>query len=264
VAQRLAVVTGASSGIGRATAMQLAARGWRVVAVARRRDRLEALAGQAAAVGGGEIVVEALDGADADAVAAMAQRVLTRYGTPGAVVNSAGAGVWRWPEDTPPELMEQLLDAPFRSAYHVTFGFLGAMLAAGDGVVVHVGSPASLVAWPSATGYTISRWALRGFHEALVQDLHGTGVHSCHVLFGEVTSEYFVANPDSYGFIPTVGRMIPAITPAEAAEVIVRTLHRPRPLVLHPMVHRLLYASHRVAPGVVRVLARATGRRRPT
>lgn len=262
MAQRLAVVTGASSGIGRATALQLAARGWRVIAVARRRDRLEAVAGEAAAVGGGEVVVEALDGADAEAVVAMAERVQDRYGTPGVIVNSAGAGVWRWPEETPPELMEQLLDAPFRSAYHVTYGFLGAMLAAGEGVVVHVGSPASLVPWPSATGYTISRWALRGFHESLVQDLHGTGVHSCHVLFGEVASEYFVANPGSREFIPTVGRLIPIITPGEAAEVIVRTLHRPRPLVVHPAVHRLMYASYRVAPGVVSALARATGRRR--
>jgi len=116
VAQRLAVVTGASSGIGEATAALLAARGWRVVAVARRRDRLEALAARAAAVGAGEVVVEPLDAADPDAVAAMALRVRQRYGTPGAIVNSAGAGVWRWPEDTPPELMEQLLDAPFRGA----------------------------------------------------------------------------------------------------------------------------------------------------
>jgi len=262
VARRLAVVTGASSGIGRATALQLAARGWRVIAVARRRDRLEAVAAQAAAVGGGQIVVEALDGADAGAVSAMAERVQARYGTPGAIVNSAGAGVWRWPEETPPELMEQLLDAPFRSAYHVTYGFLQAMLVAGEGVVVHVGSPASLVPWPSASGYTISRWALRGFHESLLQDLHGTGLHSCHVLFGEVASDYFVANPDSREHIPTVGRLIPIITPGEAAEVIVRTLHRPRALVVHPPVHRLMYASYRIAPGVVSALARATGRRR--
>ena len=262
MARRLAVVTGASSGIGRATALQLAARGWRVIAVARRRDRLEAVAAQAAAVGGGQIVVEALDGADAGAVAAMAERVQARYGTPGAIVNSAGAGVWRWPEETPPELMEQLLDAPFRSAYHVTYGFLQAMLVAGEGVVVHVGSPASLVPWPSASGYTISRWALRGFHESLLQDLHGTGLHSCHVLFGEVASDYFVANPDSREHIPTVGRLIPIITPGEAAEVIVRTLHRPRALVVHPPVHRLMYASYRIAPGVVSALARATGRRR--
>ncbi len=260
--QRLAVVTGASSGIGRATAVQLAARGWRVVAVARRRDRLEQLAAHAAAVGAGEVVVEALDGADADAVAAMAERVQRRYGTPGAIVNSAGAGVWRWPEDTPPALMEQLLDAPFRTAYHVTYGFLGSMLRAGSGVIVHVGSPASFVPWPSSTGYSISRWALRGLHESLVQDLHGTGVHSCHVLFGRVTSEYFETNPDSWEHAPKLGKLIPAITPSEAAEVVVRTLHRPRRLVLHPRVLQLQFGLLRVAPGLVRTLARATGRQR--
>ena len=262
MAQRLAVVTGASSGIGRATALLLAARGWRVVAVARRADRLEELARQAATIGGGEVVVEPLDGADADAVAAMVTRVQHRYGTPGAIVNSAGAGVWRWPEDTPPELMERLLDAPFRSAYHITHGFLAAMLTAGDGVVVHVGSPASIVPWPSTTGYTISRWALRGFHEALVQDLHGTGVHSCHVLFGRVRSEYFEVNTGSWEHAPWLGKLIPTITAGEAAEVIVRTLHHPRPLVLHTRIQRLQYGLFRIAPGVVRALARRTGRQR--
>jgi uncharacterized protein len=262
VAQRLAVVTGASSGIGRATARQLASEGWLVVAVARRAERLQQLAAEVAAIGAGRVVPHPLDAADADAVAAMAAEVLGRYGTPGAVVNSAGAGVWRWPEDTPPALMEQLLDTPFRAAYHTTHAFLAPMLAAGSGVVVHVGSPASIVAWPSATGYTISRWALRGFHEALVQDLHGTGLYSCHVLFGEVASEYFEVNPDSWEHIPRIGRLIPTITPAEAAEVIVRTLHHPRPLVLHPTTMRLEHALHRLAPGLVRTLARRTGRRR--
>ncbi len=262
MAQRLAVVTGASSGIGEATAALLAARGWRVVAVARRRDRLEALAARAAAVGAGEVVVEPLDAADPDAVAAMALRVRQRYGTPGAIVNSAGAGVWRWPEDTPPELMEQLLDAPFRSAYHVTYGFLDAMLAQRSGVIVHVGSPASLVPWPSATGYTVSRWALRGYHEALVQDLHGTGVHSCHVLFGEVDTAYFEVNPDSREHIPRLGALIRTIPATEAAEVIARTLHRPRPLVVHTRVQQLEYALWRISPGLVSWLARTTGRRR--
>ncbi|MFU8841046.1 MAG: SDR family NAD(P)-dependent oxidoreductase [Nitriliruptoraceae bacterium] len=262
MAQQLAVVTGASSGIGRATARQLASEGWLVVAVARRAERLEQVAGEVAATGAGRVVPHPLDAADPDAVAAMASDVLARFGTPGAIVNSAGAGVWRWPEDTPPALMEQLLDTPFRAAYHTTHAFLAPMLAAGSGVVVHVGSPASIVAWPSATGYTISRWALRGFHEALIQDLHGTGLHSCHVLFGEVASEYFEVNPDSREHIPRLGRLIPTITPAEAAEVIVRTLHHPRPLVLHPTTMRVEHALHRVAPGLVRTLARRTGRRR--
>jgi len=262
VAQRLAVVTGASSGIGAATARILVASGWTVVLVARREDRLREIAARLEAFGAGRCVVEPLDGADPDAVAAMAARVRARLGAPGAIVNSAGAGIWRWPEDTPPAEMERLLDAPYRSAYHVTSAFLPELLAQRAGVIVHVGSPASIVPWPAATGYTVSRWALRGYHEALVQDLHGTGVRSCHVMFSTVTSEYFTTNPDSYAHAPTLGRWIPAITPLEAAEVVVRAIHEPRDEVLHPRVLQGLRVGERFAPGLARRLVRVTGRQR--
>jgi uncharacterized protein len=261
VAQKLAVVTGASSGIGAATAEALGALGWRVVLVARRADRLRAVA-ERVRLAGGDPHVEPLDAGDATAVAEMAERVLARFGVPGAIVNSAGAGEWRWLEATPPEDMERMLDAPFRAAYHVTHAFFAELLAARSGAIVHVGSPASILPWPSSTAYTISRWALRGFHEALRQGLAGTGVHSCHVLFGEVSSEYFVANPDSRQHIPKVGRLIPLSTPAECAEVIVRTLHRPRPVVFHPFMLRLFHWAYLWAPGPSRWVARVTGRRR--
>jgi uncharacterized protein len=261
VAQKLAVVTGASSGIGAATAEALGALGWQVVLVARRAELLEAVA-ERVRMAGGRAHVEALDAGDAAAVAAMAARVRRRFGTPGAIVNSAGAGEWRWFEETPPEDMERMLDAPFRAAYHVTQAFMADLLAVGSGVVVHVGSPASLLPWPSATAYTVSRWALRGLHESLRQDLAGTGVHSCHVVFGEVASGYFTANPDSRQFIPKVAKPIPLSTPAECAEVVVRTLHRPRPTVFHPFVLRLYHWAYQLAPGPSRWAARVTGRRR--
>jgi uncharacterized protein len=261
VAQQLAVVTGASSGIGAATAVGLGALGWRVVLVARRADRLDEVA-QRVRTAGGEAHVEGLDAGDAAAVAAMADRVRERFGTPGAIVNSAGAGEWRWLEETPPEDMERMLDAPFRAAYHVTQAFLADLLAQRSGVLIHVGSPASVLPWPSATAYTVSRWALRGLHEALRQDLAGTGVHTCHVLFGEVTSEYFTANPGSYEHIPKVGKLIPVSTPAECAEVIVRTLHRPRPVVFHPFLLRVFHWANLWLPGPSRWAARVTGRRR--
>ena len=261
MAQRLAVVTGASSGIGAASAEALGALGWRVVLVARRKQRLEEVAERVARFGG-DPVVEPLDAGDAEAVLAMAERVRTRYGTPGVLINSAGAGVWRWLEDTPPEDMERMLDAPFRAAYHLTYSFLADLLAAGSGVVVHVGSPASLLAWPSSVAYACSRWALRGLHESLSQDLVGTGVHSCHVLFGEVSSEYFAANPDSHEHIPWIAAPIPLSTPAECAEVIVRTIHRPRREVFHPPLLRAYAEANRWLPGTSRRLSRVTGRRR--
>jgi uncharacterized protein len=261
MAQKLAVVTGASSGIGAATARALGARGWRVVLVARRAGRLEEVAAEVRAAGG-EPVVEALDASDADAVMAMADRVRTRLGPPGAIVNAAGLGEWRWLEETPPADMERMLDAPYRAAYHVTHAFMADLLARRSGVLVHIGSPASILPWPSTVAYTVSRWALRGLHEALRQDLAGTGVHTCHVMFSEVASEYFEVNPGTREHRPRVGRLIPVTTPAEAAEVVVRTIERPRAVVLHPSTMRVFHWAHSVAPAPVRWIVRITGRRR--
>jgi uncharacterized protein len=258
---RVAVITGASSGIGAATALALARQGWALALVARRADRLAAVAAEVERLGG-RALVAAIDAGDAPAVDAMRERTIARFGVPDAIVNSAGGGRWRWMEDTAATELESMLDAPFRAAWHTTRAFLPDLLAAGRGVIVHVGSPASLAPWPGATGYTTSRWALRGLHEALRQDLAGTGVHSCHLLFGEVTSEYFIANPDSRQHIPRVARIIPVIAPERAAEVIVRTIGRPRAQVFHPRTLRMLAVVDRFAPGLVALLARRTGRQR--
>jgi len=259
----LAVVTGASSGIGAATARLLGAEGWRVVLVARRAERLAAVARDVERAGG-VAIVEALDAADGRAVAAMGARVVAAEGAPRAVVNSAGAGVWRWPEDTADDEMERALDAPYRAAWYVTRAFLPAMLEAGRGALIHVGSPASLVTWPSATAYTAARWALRGLHEALRQDLVGTGVTTSHVLFGEVATEYFDANPGSHDFIPGLGRLAGVIDAERCARRILTTIERPRAQVLDPPLLAVMQVANRIAPPLVRALARWSGRRRPS
>ncbi len=259
---RTVVVTGASSGIGAATARALGARGCSVVLVARRAVRLEAVASDIEA-SGGRALVAAIDAADTDAVDAVARHTLDRFGVPDAVVNSAGGGVWRWMEDTTRSDIDAMLGAPFLAAWNTTRAFLPAMLARRRGVIVHVGSPASLAPWPGATGYTTSRWALRGLHEALRQDLAGTGLRTCHLLFGEVTSEYFAANPDSRQYIPRVARIIPVITPERAAAVVVRTIDRPRTQVFFPRVLAAMQIANRLSPGLVALAARRTGRRRP-
>lgn len=258
---RVAVVTGASSGIGEATARQLGARGWSVVLVARRADRLHALASDIKA-GGGRALAVPMDAADPAAARELRESVLVTFGVPDVIVNSAGAGVWRWMEDTSPEQFESMLDAPMRAAWHTTQVFLADLLARGQGTIVHVGSPASLAPWPGATGYTTSRWALRGMHEALCQDLAGTGVRSCHVLLGEVTSEYFLANPDSQQYIPRIARIIPVISSERAAKVVVDTIDRPRAQVFFPRVLGLMQVANRISPRLVALAARRTGRRR--
>jgi len=257
---RVAVVTGASSGIGEATARLLAACGWRVVLVARRAERLEGLVGEIRAAGG-EAMVEALDAADGAAVEAMADRVRSQWPPASLVVNSAGAGVWRFLEETTPEQIVEMMGAPFLAAANVSRAFMADMLAAGRGRIVHVGSPASLMTWPGATAYAASRWALRGLHEALSVDLAGTGVTSSMVYFGEVSSEYFEANPESRQYIPAVGGWIPESTPERCAEVILGVVRRPRRVVFHPFALRLMWWWARLAPAPTRWLIVRTGRR---
>ena len=257
---KLAVVSGASSGIGAATARRLINEGWTVVGVARRSARLEELK-SSLTEGAERFFVEALDASDGAAVQAMARRVLEAHGAPRAVVNSAGAGRWKFIEETSPEEAITMMGAPYFAAFNLTQAFMAAMLEARRGVVIHIGSPASLYSWPGATGYTAARWALRGLHEALTQDLYGTGVSSCHVMFGEVSSEYFVNNPDSHEHIPGIGRIIPVIDPEACGRVVARVIARPRKLVLYPATMWLMHAFGRWMPWLIRLLALRTGRR---
>jgi len=256
----IAVVTGASSGIGAATAKALAAEGWRVVLVARRAARLAELVEEISAAGG-EAIAEPLDAADGGAVMAMAGRVLAAWGAPSLVVNSAGAGVWRFLEETSPEQIVEMMGAPYFAAANTSRAFIAPMLAAGRGHLVHIGSPASVMPWPGATAYTASRWALRGLHEALHVDLVGTGVHTSMVYLGEVSSEYFEANPGSHEHVPKIGSWIPVSTPERCAKVILGVVRRPRRVVFYPFALRLMAWMAAISPGPTRRLIARTGRR---
>jgi NAD(P)-dependent dehydrogenase (short-subunit alcohol dehydrogenase family) len=259
----MAIITGASSGIGRAAALRLARDGWKVVVCARRRAPLDALATEVAAAGG-EAVVEALDASDGDAVVAMAARVTAEHGVPDAVVNCAGAGRWLYIEDTSPQEIRSMIGAPYLAAFHTTHAFMKGMLQARRGLIVHVNSPAGVMPWGGATGYASARFALRGLHEALRMDLVGTGVRSSHVIFGEVTTSYFDANPDSHEHIPAVARLIPVSTPEQCGEWLARAIEAPRDTVCRPFMLRLFIWAHAAAPWLVRFLVRRTQRRRPT
>ena len=256
----IAVITGASSGIGAASASALAGNGWRVVLVARRADRLDKLASGIVAAGG-EALAEPLDAADGAAVDAMADRVRTVWGAPSLIVNSAGAGIWRFLEETTAREIDSMIGAPYLAAAHTSRAFIGDMIAAGRGLLIHVGSPASIIPWPGATAYTATRWALRGLHEALHQDLRGTGVATSMAYFGEVSSDYFKANPGSRDHIPNLGSWIPVSTPETCAEVILGISRRPRPVVYHPFALRLMAWTAAVAPAPTRWLIAQTGRK---
>lgn len=258
--RKWAIVSGASSGIGAATARKLAKEGWGVALLARGADALAKVATEIRS-GGGVARSYPTDAGDGAAVDATVRKIAAECGPVDLLVNGAGAGEWRFIEETSPADVRRMMDAPFFAAFHLTRAVMPEMLRRGCGLIVHVNSPVSSMGWPGATGYMAARWALRGLHEALTLDLAGTGVRSSHVVFGKVTSDYFANNPGSEERLPTIAKWIPLTTPETCADVIASVVRRPRREVFHPFMLRIFAAANAVFPGVVRALTIRTGRR---
>lgn len=258
LAGRTVLITGASSGIGAATAEAMSRRGATALLVARREPELR----RVAATLSGSSGVYPCDVGDPVAVTAMAAAVLADHGTPDVIVNNAGVGRWLHIEETTPEEFLAQVAVPFHAAFFVTRAFVEPMLDRGEGWVVTVNSPAGYAAWPAAVGYTASRQAMRGFTEALAADLRDTRIGVTAVVAGHVDSDYFAHNPGSLERMPAIDRVVRRLSPGDVAGAICRGVERERSLVVEPVEVRSLLALSRVAPGLVgRLAAIGTARR---
>ena len=249
---RLAVITGASSGVGAATARDLVARGYRVVLIARSAEKLGVLAAEL----GEAATPAAADAADADQIGAVADRVMQTLGVPDVIVHSAGAGGWKTVPETTPDEAVTMMAAPYFADFLTTRAFLPAMLARGSGVILHINSPAAILPWPSSAGYTAARAAVRGFHEALAQDLTGTGLRSCHVIFGRVASDYFDNNPGVIEKMPKLAAMIPVLSPEYCALKLAHLAEHPRHNAVFPLTLNINSRMAVLFPGPMRWLLR--------
>ena len=176
---RVVVVTGASSGIGRSLALQLVRRGVRVVAAARSEDKLRQLSAEA----GPSLVAMPVDVADEGAVGALAKEVERRCGAAHAVVNNAAIGhLAPFLESTAGDWRE-IIDINLIGALQVTQAFLPAMLAAGRGAIVNVGSSGA-AGWPYLTLYSATKAALQAATIALDREYAGCGVRVLSVEIG--------------------------------------------------------------------------------
>lgn len=245
-----ALVTGASAGIGAATAEALAARGVKVLLAARSVEGLARVAGRIRAAGGTAVCCPA-DLADPDVVERVIGAAIEAEGAPELVVNCAGAGRWLFTEETPPAEAVAMIAAPYLAAFFVTRLCLPPMLRRGSGCIVNLNSPVAQSGWPGAAGYTAARYALQGFTNALRYDLYGTGVRVISVVPGRVASEYFTRNPGVTDRLPAVGRLLGTLTPEQVAAATVRAIERERREVVVPFMLRVFFSLNRLAPRLV-------------
>lgn len=186
---RVAVVTGASSGVGRAVALWLAKRGADVALVARREPLLRELAAEIHTMGQRALVVPADVGAREEVYAAYGT-IVESLGVPDILVNSAGIGIWKPFMVISEAEHRAMMDVNYWGVFHWTRCVLPDMRKRGRGHIVNVSSAAGKVGSAMSNGYSASKFALTGLSESLHRELLGTGLHVSCVHPGGIKTDF--------------------------------------------------------------------------
>jgi len=220
----VAVVTGASRGIGRATALRLSA-DYEVVAIARSQDELDSLVAEIARQGG-DCHPIVLDLTDPDAVAAALANVDAQV-----LVNNAGVGYLKPFLELSRDEWSQMVDLNFNALFDVTRALLPRMIARKSGHVVMIGSIAGRGAFVGGSCYAATKHAVMAFTECLMLEVRDNGVKVSVVNPGSVATSFSSRSDPSW-----------MISPEDVAEAVAAVLDTPPTVLIHRLEVRTLTA----------------------
>jgi short-subunit dehydrogenase len=249
---KVVVVTGASSGIGEATAREFGRQGARVVLAARRVNRLESLAKEINAMGAGAetLGVEA-DLSKLEDIQTLIHQTLTRFGRIDVLVNNAGFGRLDWLENLDPvKDIEAQFAVNVLGVVQTTRQALPTMIRQRSGHIINMGSLAALVATPTYTIYAASKHAVHGFSEALRREVKPWGIDVSMIYPGGVKTEF--------GEHAGIKRKTKATTPRflllsaeDVGRAVVQLVRHPRAMQIIPWLWSVTALLNKLFPSFV-------------
>ena len=254
---QIAIVTGASSGIGWHTALALARRGCRIVATARRLERLEQLCQIIAAQGGGECLAVPCDVAESAQVGELEQRVRETWGAADILVNNAGRGAYGPFVESNLRELEEVIAVNLLGAINCSRAFLPAMVSRGSGHLVFISSVLGELPAPGHAVYGATKFALNGLAESLYCELAGTGVDVTLVEPGLVRSEFATVSRTP---LKRFGQ-VPSRSPEEVGNAVAGAIAAGRWRCVPDVAGRVAIALRRLFPGPARWVVRHVARR---
>ncbi|RKH00906.1 SDR family NAD(P)-dependent oxidoreductase [Corallococcus sp. CA053C] len=253
--KKVIVITGASSGIGRAIALLLAKKGAHVVLAARREEPLEDLAAECEALGVQALVVPT-DVADAASVRHLAEEAVRAFGHFDGWVNNAGVYMLGSLEETPDEAFRQLMEINFFGTVSGSRAALGQFRRQGYGTLVNVSSTFGSVPAPYVSAYVSSKFAVRGFSASLRQELLNTGIDVCTVMPAAIDTPLWRHTANYTGW--RIRPVEPVYTPERVARTILRVLRHPEPETLVGPAGKSFATMHGLLPGTFERTMRAS------
>jgi short-subunit dehydrogenase len=256
---RVAVITGASSGIGLAIAQQLAQKGVAVVLGARRAGRLEDAVHSIRAAGGrAESVV--MDVASEPDVLRLVARAREAFGALDVMVCNAGFGYYGTVEDTPAVTMQRMMDVNFMGTFYGARAALPVFRAQGRGHLIVISSIVGRRGIAQMSGYSATKAAQVGFAESLRTEFVGTPIHVSIVFPVSTQTEFRAAMERDYGH--SIAGLGPKQSVEDVARAVVGCVWKPRPEVYPHAASRGLAILNAVAPALTDRLVGRYGRRR--
>jgi NADP-dependent 3-hydroxy acid dehydrogenase YdfG len=247
------LITGASSGIGRATAIELARAGCRVALAARRVDRLEETASRCRE-SGGDVVVRPTDVARRDECFDLVAEVTSTFGNVDILINNAGFALLDPIESADIDDVRRMIETNLLGTLHCTQAVLPQMLERRHGAIVNVSSITGLMGYAGMGMYGATKFAMTGMTEALRDEVIDRGVRVILVCPGATSSEFFLHAEQEK--IHAAARLVSRLGPEDVAKSIRKALERGTYRVIVPFAAHLYIRFKELAPRAAHYLMR--------